>query len=86
MALQPTQRRRRDRGAVHEQSSPTTHSSMRPRRVVVRNERLATRDWGEAYLMWRCGVCGEMGDLEAFPLACPDCAAPREELAYWIED
>lgn len=42
--------------------------------------------FGEAELLWRCSACGEMGDLEAFPDACPNCGAPREQLYYWTED
>ena len=37
--------------------------------------------------VWRCKGCGEMGDLgDALPEACPECAAPREDLSYWEED
>jgi len=39
------------------------------------------------HAMWRCGNCGEMGELEEMlPEFCPSCTAPREELFYWEED
>ena len=42
---------------------------------------------GKDYVMWRCWECGEMGRIEGeLPEACPDCAAPREDLYYWAED
>ncbi|WP_255196171.1 DUF7130 family rubredoxin-like protein [Halorarius litoreus] len=50
-------------------------------------EEVPGQSFGEGYLMWRCGECGEMGDLEdGFPETCPNCDAPKEELLYWIED
>lgn len=42
--------------------------------------------FGEAELMWRCGSCGAMGDVEDVPDQCPDCGASAEELYYWTED
>jgi len=40
-----------------------------------------------AHAMWRCGECGEMGQLEdELPTECPECGAQREELFYWEED
>lgn len=66
-------------------TSPTTASGMCPRRVVVVHQRLVDC-FGEAYLVWRCIDCGAVGDLEAFPSACPDCGASRESLYYYVED
>lgn len=44
-------------------------------------------EFGEAELMWRCGECGEMGQLdEGLPPACPNCDAAKNELMYWTED
>lgn len=48
-----------------------------------------TRDiFGQAYVMWRCWDCGQMGQIDGqrLPEACPDCGAPREALYYWAED
>ncbi|MBZ6495119.1 DUF7130 family rubredoxin-like protein [Natrinema longum] len=43
--------------------------------------------FGEAELMWRCWVCGEMGRLDrAIPNTCPSCGADREDLYYWTVD
>lgn len=42
--------------------------------------------FGEAELMWRCGQCGEMGNLDEMPDTCPNCGAAKEELYYWTED
>lgn len=40
-----------------------------------------------SHAMWRCGDCGEMGELrDALPDGCPTCAAPRELLYYWEAD
>ncbi|OIB58989.1 DUF7130 family rubredoxin-like protein [Natrialba sp. SSL1] len=40
-----------------------------------------------SYSMWRCGDCGEMGQLEdGLPEECPNCSAPKEDLYYWEED
>lgn len=42
---------------------------------------------GEAELMWRCWVCGEMDDIENdLPGECPNCGADREDLYYYTED
>lgn len=50
-------------------------------------EHLPGKEFGEGYLMWRCGECGEMGELDdGVPEACPNCSAPREEISADIED
>ncbi|KTG09239.1 hypothetical protein AUR64_15730 [Haloprofundus marisrubri] len=67
-------------------TSDSTAAGAIPRRAVVRNERLSSSALAEAYLVWRCYRCGETGDLEAFPVACSNCDAPREDLYYWTED
>jgi len=42
---------------------------------------------GEAELMWRCLVCGEMGELDDdLPDTCPNCGESKENLYYWTED
>jgi len=46
----------------------------------------APHDFGEAELIWRCSACGELGDIEGLPDACPSCGAERELLYYWTED
>lgn len=44
-------------------------------------------DFGEAELMWRCTVCGEMGEIdEGIPETCPNCGTEKESLMYWTED
>ncbi|MBV0925343.1 hypothetical protein KTS45_14145 [Halomicroarcula limicola] len=44
-------------------------------------------DFGEAELMWRCTVCGEMGEIdEGLPDTCPNCGSEKEALMYWTED
>ncbi|MDS0297301.1 hypothetical protein NDI76_00910 [Halogeometricum sp. S1BR25-6] len=53
--------------------------------LSVEHER-AGHEFGEAELMWRCGTCGEMGDVEQMPDSCPNCGAEKEELYYWTED
>jgi len=43
--------------------------------------------FGEAELMWRCTVCGEMGVIDdGLPDRCPDCGSEKEDLMYWTED
>lgn len=43
--------------------------------------------FGEGYLMWRCGTCGEVGSLESgMPNRCPTCGARREKLYRRRED
>ncbi|WP_101294429.1 DUF7130 family rubredoxin-like protein [Halegenticoccus soli] len=66
-------------------TSDRTSAGAIPRGVSVANQRLVD-EFGEAYLVWRCLGCGETGDLEAFPAACPNCGASREDLYYWTED
>jgi predicted RNA-binding Zn-ribbon protein involved in translation (DUF1610 family) len=46
----------------------------------------ASPESGEAELMWRCGDCGEMGDIEDLPETCPNCGASREEIYYYVDD
>ena len=44
-------------------------------------------EFGEAELMWRCTVCGEMGEIgDGLPDTCPNCGTEREALMYWTED
>lgn len=44
-------------------------------------------NFGEAELMWRCTVCGEMGEIdEGLPDTCPSCGTEKEDLMYWTED
>lgn len=44
-------------------------------------------DFGNAELVWRCTICGEMGHIrDGVPDGCPNCSAAREELMYWTED
>jgi len=51
------------------------------------SEELPGKEFGEGYLMWRCGECGRMGDLEDdLPDTCPDCGAPREAITVVEED
>ena len=53
---------------------------------AVTHER-TPHEFGEAYLMWRCSNCGEMGELDdGIPDECPNCGSPREDLYYWTED
>lgn len=43
--------------------------------------------FGEGHLMWRCGECGAMGELEeGIPETCPNCGAPEEGLQTVEED
>lgn len=46
----------------------------------------AARGYGKADLVWRCGQCGEVGELDSMPDRCPSCDAPREELYYLTQD
>ncbi|MFB6295358.1 MAG: rubredoxin-like domain-containing protein [Halobacteriales archaeon] len=41
---------------------------------------------GTAELMWRCGDCGEMGDIENLPDSCPGCGAAAEAIYYYVDD
>lgn len=50
------------------------------------NQRMTSGEFGEAFLMWRCLECGEMGDIEEIPDQCPNCEAEKESLYYWTED
>jgi len=44
-------------------------------------------EFGKAELMWRCTVCGEMGEIDdGLPETCPNCGTERENLMYWTED
>ena len=37
--------------------------------------------------MWRCTVCGEMGEIDGgLPDTCPSCDTEKENLMYWTED
>ena len=65
--------------------SETTSRAIRPP-VTVQNRRLAKKEFGEAYLTWRCDECGEAGPLTALPETCVACGAGRESLYYAIED
>ena len=50
-------------------------------------EELPGQKFGEGYLMWRCGECGEMGELEdGIPEECPACGAPEEAISAMRED
>ncbi len=50
-------------------------------------EEIPGQEFGEGYLMWRCGDCGEMRELdEGFPDSCLACGAPREALVVVEED
>lgn len=61
--------------------------SPRPGRLTVPAERrLADSTLAEAQLVYRCGNCGAVGDLRAFPTTCLDRDGPREALYYEIED
>jgi len=45
------------------------------------------QEFGEGYLMWRCGECGEMDRIkDGIPESCPACGAPREAIAEVVED
>jgi len=50
-------------------------------------EELPGQGAGEGYIMWRCGECGKMGELDdGIPSTCPNCGAPGEALAEAVED
>lgn len=50
-------------------------------------EEMPGKEFGEGFLMWRCGECGEMDELEdGLPEACPTCGAPKEALSAVEED
>jgi hypothetical protein len=53
--------------------------------LSVAHER-SSPETGEAELMWRCDVCGEMGDIADLPDTCPNCEASRERLYYYVDD
>jgi len=50
-------------------------------------EELPGQTFGEGYIMWRCGDCGEMAAIGAgLPEACPNCRAPKEAITVVAED
>lgn len=50
-------------------------------------EEMPGKEFGEGYLMWRCGECGEMDELEdGLPGSCPNCDAPAEAITAVEED
>jgi rubrerythrin len=50
-------------------------------------ESIPGQEFGEGYLMWRCGECGEMGEIEdGIPEECPNCGAPEEAISGVRED
>jgi hypothetical protein len=67
-------------------TSDATSAGAVPRGTRVRHERLPSKEYGEAFLVYCCADCGSTGDLEAFPARCLDCGAPRESLYYYVED
>jgi len=71
-------------GVVREQTSGGFVVSVATGRPEI--HRSTSGEFGEAYLMWRCMECGEMGDIDSLPEECPNCAASRESLYYWTED
>jgi len=71
-------------GIIREQTSGgfvVTADADRPE-----SQRSTSGEFGEAYLMWRCMECGEMGEIESLPEQCPNCTASKESLYYWTED
>jgi rubrerythrin len=82
---QPRRTAERTVETVVETSPVTTSRSIRPP-VTVPNRRLPEQGFGEGYLVYRCGGCGAVGQLSAFPAACPECDRGREALYYEIED
>jgi hypothetical protein len=57
---------------------------VQPRTVTGR--RLPDSTLAEGYLVYRCGGCGRVGDLRAFPNHCLGCGGQREDIYYEIED
>lgn len=50
-------------------------------------EDLPGQEFGEGYIMWRCGDCGEMDEIdEGLPETCPNCSAPIEAISVVEED
>ena len=50
-------------------------------------EELPGKEFGEGFLMWRCGECGAMDELDdGLPESCPDCGAPKESISAAEED
>lgn len=50
-------------------------------------EEVPGQEFGEGYLMWRCGECGEMAELEdGLPETCPACGVGQELLLVVQED
>lgn len=50
-------------------------------------EEIPGQEFGEGYLMWRCGECGEMGNLaQGMPKSCPGCGASEEAITATRED
>lgn len=45
------------------------------------------QEFGEGFLVWRCGECGAMDELEdGLPQSCPECGAPRPAITPVLED
>ncbi len=45
------------------------------------------QEFGEGFLMWRCGECGAMDELEdGLPQSCPECGAARPAVTPVLED
>jgi rubrerythrin len=66
-----------------EQAAKTNEGSHR----TSQQEQKPGKEFGEGYLMWRCGECGEMGELEdGMPEECPGCGAPKNDIYAWEED
>lgn len=50
-------------------------------------EEIPGQEFGEGFLMWRCGDCGEMGELdEGLPASCPSCGVSQEAIVVVEED
>jgi len=71
------------RGLTDDGFAVTTREGIRA--LSIEHHR-AGDEFGEAELLWRCADCGELGDIEELPEACPDCGADRTALYYWTED